>query len=161
MKKLIFVFIAICGLNHAYAQSLTGGSLSSCLIEAEEMTAVLGETIVPTPEKGGYLDAGFIEILLAEAVDAGTDPETPIDPTPGEPEIPTSIDSHKTDPQITSRGGVLFVYTPSLQPVMVIALNGKIVRFQKQVGLQGYEGLPFGTYVIRINEKTFKIQLSK
>lgn len=83
MKKLIFVFIAICGLNHAYAQSLTGGSLSSCLIEAEEMTAVLGETIVPTPEKGGYLDAGFIEILLAEAVDAGTDPETPIDPTPG------------------------------------------------------------------------------
>lgn len=148
MKKLIFVFIAICGLNHAYAQSLTGGSLSSCLIEAEEMTAVLGETIVPTPEKGGYLDAGFIEILLAEAVDAGTDPETP-------------IDSHKTDPQITSRGGVLFVYTPSLQPVMVIALNGKIVRYQKQVGLQGYEGLPFGTYVIRINEKTFKIQLSK
>ena len=79
----------------------------------------------------------------------------------GEPEIPTSIDSHKTDPQITSRGGVLFVYTPSLQPVMVITLNGKIVRYQKQVGLQGYEGLPFGTYVIRINEKTFKIQLSK
>ena len=74
---------------------------------------------------------------------------------------PTSIDSHKTDPQITSRGGVLFVYTPSLQPVMVIALNGKIVRNQKQIGLQGYEGLPFGTYVIRINEKTFKIQLSK
>ena len=43
---------------------------------------------------------------------------------------------------------------------MVIALNGKIVRYQKQVGLQGYEGLPFGTYLIRINEKTFKIQLS-
>lgn len=43
---------------------------------------------------------------------------------------------------------------------MVIALNGKIVRYQKQIGLQGYKGLP-GTYVIRINEKTFKIQLSK
>lgn len=44
---------------------------------------------------------------------------------------------------------------------MVIALNGKIVRYQKQIGLQGYKGLPFGTYVIRINKKTFKIQLSK
>lgn len=157
MKKLIFVFIAICGLNHAYAQSLTGGSLSSCLIEAEELTAVLGETIVSTTEEGCYPDAGFIEILLTEA----TDPETPIDPTPEKPDVPTSIDSHKTDPQITSRGGVLFVYTPSLQPVMVIALNGKIVRYQKQVGLQGYEGLPFGTYIIRISEETFKIQLSK
>ena len=31
---------------------------------------------------------------------------------------------------------------------MVIALNEKIVRY-------------FGTYLIRINEKTFKIQLSK
>ena len=48
-----------------------------------------------------------------------------------------------------------------LQPVMVIALNEKIVRYQKRIGLQGYEGLPFGTYLIRINEKTFKIQLSK
>lgn len=161
MKKLIFVFIVICGLNHAYAQSLTGGSLSSCLIEAEEMTVVLGETIVSTTEEGCYLDAGFIEILLAEAVDAGTDPEKPIDPTPEKPDVPTSIDSHKTDPQITSRGGVLFVHTPSLQSVMVIALNGKIVRYQKQVGLLGYEGLPFGTYIIRISEKTFKIQLSK
>ena len=28
---------------------------------------------------------------------------------------------------------------------MVIALNGKIVRYQKQIGLQGYKGLPFGT----------------
>ena len=44
---------------------------------------------------------------------------------------------------------------------MVIALNGKIVRYQKQIGLQGYKGLPFGTYVIQINEKTFKVQLSK
>ena len=44
---------------------------------------------------------------------------------------------------------------------MVIALNEKIVRYQKRIGLQGYEGLPFGTYLIRINEKTFKIQLSK
>ena len=26
---------------------------------------------------------------------------------------------------------------------MVIALNGKIVRYQKQIGLQGYKGLPF------------------
>lgn len=43
---------------------------------------------------------------------------------------------------------------------MVIALNGKIVRYQKQIGLQGYKGLPFGTYVIQINEKIFKIQLS-
>lgn len=42
---------------------------------------------------------------------------------------------------------------------MVIALNEKIVRYQKRIGLQGYEGLPFGTYLIRINEKTFKIQL--
>ena len=38
---------------------------------------------------------------------------------------------------------------------MVIALNEKIVRYQKRIGLQGYEGLPFGTYLIRINEKTF------
>lgn len=44
---------------------------------------------------------------------------------------------------------------------MVIALNEKIVRYQKRIGLQGYEGLPFETYLIRINEKTFKIQLSK
>ena len=44
---------------------------------------------------------------------------------------------------------------------MVITLNGKIVRYQKQIGLQGYEGLTFGTYLIRISEKTFKIQLSK
>ena len=29
---------------------------------------------------------------------------------------------------------------------MVIALNEKIVRYQKRIGLQGYEGLPFGTY---------------
>ena len=159
MKELIFIFIgiAICCLNRVDAQSLTGNSLSSFFIEAEGITAILGETIVSTTEEGYYLDAGFIEILLTEA----TDPENPIDPTPGKPEIPTSIDSYKTDPQITSRGGVLFVHTPSLQPVMVIALNGKIVRYQKQVGLQGYEGWPFGTYLIRISEKTFKIQLSK
>ena len=42
---------------------------------------------------------------------------------------------------------------------MVIALNEKIVRYQKRIGLQGYEGLPFGTYLIMINEITFKIQL--
>ena len=37
---------------------------------------------------------------------------------------------------------------------MVIAHNGKIVRYQKQIGLQGYKGLPFGTYVIQINSRS-------
>ena len=33
---------------------------------------------------------------------------------------------------------------------MVIALNEKIVRYQKRIGLQGYEGLPFGTRIYHI-----------
>ena len=34
---------------------------------------------------------------------------------------------------------------------MVIALNEKIVRYQKRIGLQGYEGLPFGRKHSRSN----------
>ena len=51
----------------------------------------------------------------------------------------------------------LYVYTPQLERVYVIDLNGTIIRSRKQSGLQSYEGLKPGVYLVHVNEKVLKI----
>lgn len=184
MKRFVGLLIVLMWLGEVQAQTLSGGSLSSCVLESEEMTAVVGEVVALTPTEGSYLDAGFIEILLSEAVDAGEeptpepepepepdpepeepdpDPEEPEnpdpDPEPEEPENPTAVDPIEEEVVVSVRDCDLYVQTPSWQRVEVIALSGHVLYSRWQAGMQRYDGLKSGVYLVRVDGKVFKVML--
>lgn len=63
--------------------------------------------------------------------------------------------------QIYTQNGCLYVQTFKLQQVHIIALNGTIVRSRKQSGLQCYDGLEPGVYLVRVDKRTFKVLVTK
>lgn len=65
------------------------------------------------------------------------------------------------DVSVCTRNGNLYVQTSNLQQVNIIALNGTIMRSQKQSGLQCYEGLKPGVYLVRVGGKVLKVLITQ
>lgn len=62
--------------------------------------------------------------------------------------------------KVYARNGNIYVQTPNLQQVNIITIDGTIIRSRKQSGLQSYEGLKPGVYLVHVNEKVLKILVS-
>ena len=59
--------------------------------------------------------------------------------------------------KVYAQNGSLYVYTSQPQEVMIITMNGTILKRERQEGLQSYS-LPKGVYIICIGEQTFKVR---
>ena len=77
-----------------------------------------------------------------------------------EEENPTGIEPFIEDTKVYSRNKSIFVYTPKQKEVMIISINGSIVKNEMQVGLKQYIGLQRGIYIICIGkEKKVKVKI--
>ncbi|OUO54312.1 hypothetical protein B5F77_03745 [Parabacteroides sp. An277] len=61
--------------------------------------------------------------------------------------------------KVYTQDGSLYVYTPSRLPVWIISMTGAVVRNEEQIGLQQYDRLNRGIYIVRVGEQVFKIRL--
>ena len=58
--------------------------------------------------------------------------------------------------KVYAQNGSLYVYTSQPKEVMIITMNGTILKRERQEGLQSYS-LPKGVYIICIGEERYKI----
>ena len=61
--------------------------------------------------------------------------------------------------KVYAQDGSLYVYTPSRLPVWIISMTGAVVRNEEQIGLQQYDRLNRGIYIVRVGEQIFKLKL--
>ena len=61
--------------------------------------------------------------------------------------------------KVYAQNGSIYVYTPSRLPVWIVSMTGAVVRNEEQVGLQQYDRLNQGIYIVRVGEQVFKIRL--
>ena len=71
-----------------------------------------------------------------------------------EPTGMSDIESTK----VYTQNGSLYVYTSQSQEVMIITMNGTVLRRERQEGLRSYS-LPRGVYIICIGEEKFKLRI--
>lgn len=58
-----------------------------------------------------------------------------------------------------AQDGSIYVYTPNRMPVWIVSMTGAVLRNEEQVGLQAYNHLTRGIYIVRVGEQVFKIRL--
>ena len=73
-------------------------------------------------------------------------------------EEPTGID-HLEGVKAYAQDGNIYVYTPNRMPVWIVSMTGAVLRNEEQVGLQAYDRLTRGIYIVRVGEQVFKIRL--
>ena len=61
--------------------------------------------------------------------------------------------------KVYAQNGSIYVYTPSRLPVWIVSMTGAVVRNEEQVGLQQYDRLNQGIYIVRVGKQVFKIRL--
>lgn len=59
--------------------------------------------------------------------------------------------------KVYTQNGSLYVYTSQPQEVMIITMNGTILKRERQEGLRFYP-LPKGVYIICIGEERYKVR---
>ena len=73
--------------------------------------------------------------------------------------VPTGIeDIDGVQAKVYSKDGSIYVQTPKQEQVLIISISGAIVKNEKQVGLQRYDGLQRGVYVVKVGKQVFKIR---
>ena len=73
--------------------------------------------------------------------------------------VPTGIeDIDEVQAKVYSKDGSIYVQTPKQEQVLIISISGAIVKNEKQVGLQRYDGLQRGVYVVKVGKQVFKIR---
>lgn len=72
--------------------------------------------------------------------------------------MPTGIEEI-TGVKVYTHQGSLFVYTPKQEQVIVVSMNGTIMKQETQVGLRQYSGLHQGIYIISVGKERFKVKL--
>ena len=60
--------------------------------------------------------------------------------------------------KVYSKDGSIYVQTPKQEQVLIISISGAIVKNEKQIGLQRYDGLQRGVYVVKVGKQVFKIR---
>ncbi len=77
-----------------------------------------------------------------------------------EPLNPTGIEQVGDEAvEVYTEGDAIRVYTPDKEKVVIIAIGGKLVRMEEQVGTRRYTGLSDGVYIVRIGERSWKVRL--
>ena len=61
--------------------------------------------------------------------------------------------------KVYAQNGSIYVYTPNRLPIWIVSMTGAVVRNEEQVGLQQYDRLNQGIYIVRVGEQVFKIRL--
>lgn len=59
--------------------------------------------------------------------------------------------------QVYTKDGSIFFQTPQQEQVMILSMNGMVVKNESQIGLKQYTGLQRGIYIIRIGEERVKV----
>lgn len=72
--------------------------------------------------------------------------------------LPTGLEEVE-GAKVYTQDGNIYVYTPSRMPVWIVSMTGALLRNEEQVGLQSYDRLTRGIYIVRVGEQVFKIQL--
>ena len=138
MKPLVFILLMLlCFQGKVTAQQLTNGTLSSCTIQGEQLTGIMGDANAFNLENGtDRLAAGFIEALLAEAEEITeepdvdpTNPPTPPDDEDDEDEEkdPTAIETIQESLQIAVCEQQLTIHSLHPFDVEVYHLSGYLV----------------------------------
>ena len=60
--------------------------------------------------------------------------------------------------KVYAKDGSIYVQTPKQEQVLIISISGAIVKNEKQIGLQRYDGLQRGVYVVKVGKQVFKIR---
>lgn len=73
-----------------------------------------------------------------------------------EEEEPTGIEDVE-GVKVYAQDGNIYVYTPNRERVMIVSMNGALVKDAEQEGMQSYS-VSRGIYIVRIGDKVFKIK---
>ena len=76
-----------------------------------------------------------------------------------EKEDPTGIESIE-GVKVYTKDGSLYVQTPQREQVIIVSMSGAIVKNEEQVGLKQYHGLHPGIYIVRVEDKAYKLCLN-
>ena len=71
-------------------------------------------------------------------------------------EEPTGIEDVE-GAKVYAQDGNIYVYTPNRERVMIVSMNGALVKNAEQEGMQSYS-VSRGIYIVRIGDKVFKIK---
>ena len=71
-------------------------------------------------------------------------------------EEPTGIEDVE-GVKVYAQDGNIYVYTPNRERVMIVSMNGALVKNAEQEGMQSYS-VSRGIYIVRIGDKVFKIK---
>ncbi|MBR5297744.1 MAG: hypothetical protein IKU29_07760 [Parabacteroides sp.] len=149
------IYIIAC-FSSVKAQSLSDLTISAYSLNTEEITATMGETNISSSFNSHILSPGFIEVLLAEAV------EIPDNPIEEEPENPTSVDQLENSITIKTTRNLLQIYCS--QPHLLTIFNIKGVMILKEkIELDYNKHLSTGIYILILHnekdEKVYKINI--
>ena len=75
-----------------------------------------------------------------------------------EKEDPTGIESIE-GVKVYTKDGSLYVQTPQREQVIIVSMNGAVVKNEEQVGLKQYHGLQPGIYIVRVGDRAYKLRL--
>ena len=76
-----------------------------------------------------------------------------------EKEDPTGIESIE-GVKVYTKDGSLYVQTPQREQVIIVGMNGAVVKNEEQVGLKQYHGLQPGIYIVRVGDRAYKLRLN-
>ena len=76
-----------------------------------------------------------------------------------EKEDPTGIESIE-GVKVYTKDGSLYVQTPQREQVIIVSMNGAVVKNEEQVGLKQYHGLQPGIYIVRVGDRAYKLRLN-
>ena len=96
-------------------------------------------------QPGGYIIKNIYTDIYIRALDATMPDATGIEEVEG-------VKAYAQD-------GNIYVYTPNRMPVWIVSMTGAVLRNEEQVGLQAYDRLTRGIYIVRVGEQVFKIRL--
>lgn len=97
-------------------------------------------------QPGEYIIKNIYSDIYIQALDAILEIE----------EEPTGIEDME-GAKVYAKEGTIYVYTPNHERVMIVSMNGAIVKSAEQEGMQSYS-LNRGIYIVRIGDKVFKIK---
>ena len=76
-----------------------------------------------------------------------------------EKEDPTGIESIE-GVKVYTKDGSLYVQTPQREQVIIVSMNGAVVKNEEQIGLKQYHGLQSGIYIVRVGDRAYKLRLN-
>ena len=61
--------------------------------------------------------------------------------------------------KVYTQDGRIYVYAPERADVQIVNMAGVVVQRSEQIGLQAYDRLNPGIYIVRVGDEVFKVKL--